>query len=129
MTPPVSPSLENHSCWQLAYLCINPCIHSNWHSHQSLSFNTRGETSLSHKLCVKEWLPIKGKKNEFPQGLFLYQGRSIPVWDYATCFHSSRWQKGLSAMWNLLRTKALLIEIKKAAQIYLVARWFVIHSC
>lgn len=27
--------------------------------------------------------------------------------DLATCFHSSRWQKGSSAMWNLLREEGL----------------------
>lgn len=62
----MSPSLGNHTGWQLTYLSINSCIHSNRHTHKSLSFHTKAKARSSHKLCAKEWLSIKERKRKNP---------------------------------------------------------------
>lgn len=73
-------------------------IHPKWHSYQNRTFHTRDKRQNSHKLCAKR---VVFQKNS-PRSLSLPRA-SVQLQDLATCFHSSRWQKGLSAMWNLLK--------------------------
>lgn len=100
---PPSPSPPETT--RVVSICKYDLIHiySKWHSYQNRSFRTRDKGQTLATTCVpRGWFSRKS-----PEGLFPYQGQNVQVQDPGTCFPSSRWQKGLSAMWNLLRGEGL----------------------